>query len=80
MNIPAHVDAHWIGTLGDQQLVAADLQLHADFHQLELAEKSRTGERYVLLQGPAPLVNAWLQWVLVNNETRARGLVVRHPR
>jgi hypothetical protein len=80
MNIPDRVNAEWIGTLGNDQLVVADMQLHADFHTLETAEKSKSGARYVLLQSPAPLVNAWLRWVVVNNETRARGLVVHHPR
>ena len=80
MKIPDQLDARWIATLGDDQLVAADLQLHADFHELELVEKARKGGRYVLLQSPADVVNAWLRWALVNNETRSRGLVVRHPR
>ncbi len=80
MNIPDRVDAHWIAALGDDELVAADLQLHADFHELELAEKGRKGGRYVLLQSPAGVVNAWHRWALVNNETRSRGLAVRYPR
>ena len=80
MNIPDHVNAHWIATLGDDQLVAADLQLHVDFQALEAAEKFRMGEQYVLLRSPPPLVNAWIRGSLVATDARERGLVVRHPR
>lgn len=80
MTIPDHVDARWIATLGDDQLVRVEAQLHGDFRQHEAAEKSRSGARYMLLQGPPTLVNAWLRWLMVSNEARTRGLVVNHPR
>jgi hypothetical protein len=78
VTIPDRINAHWIATLGDDQLVKAEAKLHADFREKETAEKKRTGARYVLLQGPPPLVNAWLRWLLVSNATRDRGLVVNH--
>lgn len=78
--IPAHVNAKWIGTLNDKQLVAAEAQLYADFRDHEVTERSRSGARYVLLEGSAPLVTAWHQWLLVSNATRARGLPVRRRR
>jgi len=77
MNIPDRVNARWIATLGDDQLVTAEAQLHATFQSSERAEKQRSGGRYVLLQGPATLVHAWQRWLLVSNETRSRGLMVR---
>jgi len=52
--------------------------LHAVYRRQESAEKARAGARYMLLQGPADLVNAWQRWSLVNNETHHRGLFVRH--
>lgn len=76
MTIPSHVNARWIATLGDDQLIAAEAQLYAAFKTREVAERSRAGSRYVLLQGPAALVNAWHQWALLNHETRARGVNV----
>lgn len=76
MNIPDHINARWIDTLGNDQLVQAEAELHAVFHQQESSEKARKGERYMLLQGPATLVSAWHRWLQVNNETRSRGLVV----
>ncbi len=78
MTIPDRIDARWIATLEDAQLVNAEATLHADFHAKEMAEKRRAGSRYVLLQGPPPLVDAWLRWLLVSNATRTRGLVVNH--
>jgi len=77
MNIPDRVTARWMATLGDDQLMAAEAELHAAFRSSERAEKERSGARYMLLQGPAALVNAWQRWLLVSNETRNRGLVVR---
>jgi hypothetical protein len=80
VTIPDHINARWIATLGNDQLVVAEAQLHANFREHETVEKRRSGARYMLLQGPAPLVNAWLRWLLVSNETRSRGLVVTHTR
>ena len=78
MKIPEQVNSSWIATLKDEQLVTAEAQLHTAFQRLEKKEKSRIGARYVLLQGPATLVNAWMRWSLVSNETRFRGLTVYH--
>jgi hypothetical protein len=80
MTIPDHVNTRWIATLGDDQLMQAEAELHAAFRKQETVEKTRSGARYVLLQGPAALVNAWHRWLLVNNETRTRGLSARHSR
>jgi hypothetical protein len=77
MNIPDHVNARWIATLDDDQLVAAEAELHATFRSCERVEKQRSGARYMLLQGPPTLVSAWHRWVLVSNETRSRRLAVR---
>jgi hypothetical protein len=77
VKIPDHINGRWIAALGNDQLVNAEAQLHAVFHRHESAEKARSGSRYMLLQGPSDLVNAWQRWLLVSNETRSRGLVVR---
>jgi len=79
MTIPDHINARWIATLGDDQLMTVEAELHAAFRTHEVSEKRRSGRRYMLLQGPATLVNAWHRWLLVSNETRDRGLVVHHP-
>jgi hypothetical protein len=78
MIIPDHTNARWMATLNDEQLVEVEAQLHAAFREQNDAEKQRSGARYMLLQGPPALVNAWHRWLLVNNETKNRGLAVHH--
>jgi hypothetical protein len=80
VKIPDHVNARWAASLGDDQLIAAEAKLNADFRKQEKAEKARSGGRYILLQGSPELVTAWHRWLLVSNETRTRGLTVRHAR
>lgn len=77
LKIPDHINGRWIAALLDDQLVAAEAELHTTFRRQETAEKKRAGTRYMLLQGPADLINAWNRWLLANNETRSRGLPVR---
>jgi hypothetical protein len=77
MKIPESVNARWIATLANDQLVAAEAQLHSVFRKHETVEKARSGARYMLLQGPPPLLDAWHRWSMVHNETRSRGLMVR---
>ena len=77
MDIPPLINARWIGTLADRQLVVAEAELYATFQEQESAEKVRRGARYVLFRGPLPLLDAWHRWTLVNNATFARGLVLR---
>ena len=80
MTIPEKVDASWIATLGNDRLLKAETQLHATFQKEEIAEKKRKGANYTMLRGPQSLVDAWLRWLLVNNATRTRGLVVHRQR
>lgn len=80
MLLPEKVNARWIATLGNEQLLEAEAQLHAVFKKEETAEKRRAGARYTMLRGPETLVSAWHRWLLVHNATQARGVVVhRHP-
>jgi hypothetical protein len=76
MKIPDKVNASWIATLGDEQLVKAEATLHKEFAQQETSEKQRRGARYEMMRGPESLVGAWHRWLMVNNETRIRGLIV----
>jgi len=76
MKLPDRVNAGWIDTLEDAQLLKAEAQLHAEFAALEGAEKKRAGDRYSMMRGPEPLMNAWVRWLLVSNAARARGVVV----
>lgn len=81
MILPEKVNSRWIASLGTDQLVEAEGLLHAEFLREETAEKGRTGARYKMLRGPESLVSAWNRWLLVNNETRTRRVVIhRSPR
>jgi hypothetical protein len=77
MAVPERLTADWITSLDNGDLVAVESDLHTEFVDEENLERRRRGDRYVLLQGPAALVDAWLRWLMVNNETRLRSLVVR---
>jgi hypothetical protein len=77
MAVPERLTADWITSLDNGDLVAVESDLHTEFVDEENLERRRRGDRYVLLQGPAALVDAWLRWLMVNNETRLRSRVVR---
>ncbi|MGQ0643034.1 MAG: hypothetical protein ACT4P6_19995 [Gemmatimonadaceae bacterium] len=81
MVLPEKVNARWIATLGNDQLLEAEALLHATFAKEEATEKRRTGARYTMLRGPESLVSAWHRWLLVSNATHTRGVAVhRHAR
>ena len=80
MPIPERVNADWIATLGDDQLMDAEARLRAVFLTQEILEKQRRGARYAVLEGPEVLVTAWHRWVMVSNEARTRKLVVQQRR
>lgn len=81
MVLPDKVNARWIATLDNEQLLEAEHLLHAVFVKEEGAEKLRKGARYAMLRGPESLVTAWHRWLIVSNATRSRGMVVlRHSR
>lgn len=80
LTVPDRLTASWIATLADGQLVTVESRLHSEFIDEENQEKRRRGDRYVLLQGTAALVNAWVRWQIVNNEARTRRLVVPYRR
>lgn len=77
MKIPDSISHRWIATLDNDQLVTAEAELHLAFSAAEKTEKARTGGQYMLLQGPATLVNAWQRWTMLRNETQSRGIVVQ---
>lgn len=80
MTIPERVNASWIATLADKQLIAAEKTLFTEFHAQETAEKKRMGDRYTMMRGPESLINAWHRWLMVSNEVRFRGVVVRRSK
>jgi hypothetical protein len=80
MTIPAMINSKWLATLADDELKLAEAELHSEFKEREEREQARSGGRYVLMQGPPDLVNAYLRWLTVNNASKRRGLNVnRRP-
>jgi hypothetical protein len=74
MTIPDRMNTQWISSLKDRQLIAAEAKLYAAFKKEEKTEKARAGGRYMLLEGPPELVNAWVRWRRLSDATTARGL------
>lgn len=77
MMVPDTVNARWIASLNDKQLQDVERRLHAEFLKQESVEKALAGARYKLLNGTPALVSAWHRWMLVNNETHMRSVVIR---
>ena len=77
MRLPETINASWIATLADEQLMQAEARLHELFRVQEKREKARAGARYSMMRGPEPLISAWHRWLMVNNEALHRGMVLR---
>jgi hypothetical protein len=77
MKIPEKVNASWIDSLADEQLIKAEATLRKEFAKEEIAEKERRGPRYTMFRGPASLMAAWTRWLLVSNEAQMRRLAVQ---
>jgi len=80
MTLPDRITARWINSLSNEELQAAEKELHGFFFAEEGAEKARRGDQFSLLRGPESLTNAWLRWSMVCNATRDRGLRVHYRR
>ncbi len=72
--IPEKINKEWIGTLGDVDLLDVESRLHEKFAVLDRKHKLLRGSRYVLLQGPSDLIDAWDRWSRVDRAARARSL------
>lgn len=75
--MPRYLNARWIDSLSDDQLASVESTLHSAFVRHERKERNLRGELYDLMRGPAPLLEAWTRWSMLNNATRARGLTTR---
>jgi hypothetical protein len=74
MKFPERINAPWIDSLSDVDLVTAEWELRASFSKEEKAERRRRGDAYDVLRGPESLTSAWMRWSMVNAATRDRGL------
>ena len=77
MRLPKQIDANWIDSLDDEELMNAEAELHAAFSKHDRKERALRGAFYELLKGPDALMKAWGRWSVVNNATRERKLRTR---
>ena len=77
MRMPEKINAKWVDSLSDADLVQAEYDLRGTLAKQEAAERKRRGADYQLLRGPESLMQAWNRWSFVGNELRLRGLRVR---
>ena len=76
---PETINAPWIGTLTDDDLVDVEGRLHTQFSVLERRAKKLLGAHYDMFRGSADLLRAWDRWSRVHTATRARHLHPRRP-
>ena len=74
MILPEKITYHWMGTLDDESLLAAELRLHEVFNDEEAVQRRLLGKRYELMRGPEVLITAWDRWSRVHTESRRRKL------
>jgi hypothetical protein len=75
--VPERINAAWIKTLEDEDLIAVEERLYGRFQALDNKEKKRRGGRYLMFNGPAELLTAWDRWCRVRNALQGRSLAAR---
>ncbi|HLA90187.1 MAG TPA: hypothetical protein VJL28_07155 [Gemmatimonadaceae bacterium] len=75
--VPERINAAWIATLADEDLLDIEARLSERFTILDNRHKQLRGRSYVLLRGPADLIDAWDRWSRLSMAVRARSLVAR---
>ena len=78
MKLPERINASWVDSLADGELLSVESQLHEAFNVLENEERQLRGDQYALARGSAALMLAWRHWNMASLATRARGLHARH--
>ena len=77
---PERIKKEWIDTLTDEDLMAVEARLHAQFDVLERREKKLRGASYQLFRSPPEVMDAWDRWSRVLTAARARSLNPRRMR
>lgn len=75
--VPERINAAWISTLADEDLLDIESRLHERFAILDNRHKQLAGSSYVLLRGPTDLIDAWDRWSRLSMAARARSLLPR---
>jgi len=77
--LPERINAAWISTLADEDLLDIETRLYDRFTALDTRHKRLRGGAYNLMRGPTELIDAWDRWSRVSVATRTRSLVPRRP-
>ena len=72
--VPESLNAEWIDSLTDEELLDVERRTHEKFVLIERREKKQRGDRYNLMRGSAELMDAWDRWGRIANATRERSL------
>lgn len=72
--IPEKINAAWIGTLADVDLLDVESRLHEKFAVMDRKQKQLRGSHYELMKGSTELIDAWDRWSRVDRAARARSL------
>jgi len=75
--IPTRINAAWIGTLADDDLVDIEARLHERFSLLDQRYRRTAKEHYNLMRGPTELIDAWDRWSRISVAARGRSLATR---
>jgi hypothetical protein len=75
--VPDRINAAWINTLADEDLLDIESRLYERFAVLDRRHKQLRGREYNLMRGPTTLIDAWDRWSRVAVATKTRSLVVR---
>jgi hypothetical protein len=75
--VPEKINAAWINTLADDDLIDVEARLHERFTVLDSRHKRLRGGEYSLMRGPTELIDAWDRWSRVSMAARTRSLVTR---
>lgn len=75
--VPEKINAAWISTLADEDLLDVESRLYERFAVLDRRHKQLRGRDYNLMRGPTALIDAWDRWSRVAVATKTRSLIVR---
>lgn len=71
---PERLSLAWMDSLSDADLIDVEYTARAKFYLLERREKKVRGDKYLLMRGPAELMDAWDRWSRILSATRDRSL------
>jgi hypothetical protein len=75
--VPEYINAAWVDSLTDADILDIEARLHKRYSLIERRERKAQGDSYSLFRGSADLLKAWDRWSRISGATRARRLRIR---